>query len=381
MPYQIKELNTSKFNELELSSVLRTAWKSFIPEDSNYDVITEKEVDNFVHSPYPLQHFYLTDTQTGEIVASLGLIIRDSNINSKKNIVLTAVNTTKAYRKKGLMESLICFTISFYEDQNIKKPDFFQIDEETLENSKKFILKYVPIGSFWTLYSAVDNYYSKFGFQSFKTLNFYSTQVSVFNKEELKTDYMLANNEQFLTLDNAEFYLTDDKYIPNQEYLAKDNFRSCSFKQPSIFRFLKGNKFYFKSLGIELSHFGIIIKSNEETTFLCLAHHFNPKTISIRRFFTNVKSEDSLNLHLQRIYIFISCFVNNYSLYDDSILCLAEGDIVSNDENKQTILDFFKLKGWKWDDTNSKLNPMMREWKGENSVNTEWKYNGFWCYT
>lgn len=173
MQLEIRQVNTDNYQEDEVLDVLREAWYSFTKYASDINIVLERELNYFKNSHCPIQHFYLINSEKHEIVASLGIIIRDSTVPLKKNLVLSVVNTSEKYRKQGIMKRLINFVIALYENMP-NKISGFSYSPDFVTQSNQFIQKYVQEGSFWTLYSAVKDFYSKFGFTSVKTLNYYT---------------------------------------------------------------------------------------------------------------------------------------------------------------------------------------------------------------
>lgn len=383
MKYEVKQINTDYCtDEKEVAQVLKSTCLNFINNESEIETVLEKEMYNYKTSQNPLQHFYLVNRESGEIIASLGTVIRNSTIPNKKNIVVTVVNTNKYYRKQGLMEMLIKFVIALYEDEDFHSvKNYFVYDDLFMTKSKEFISKYVNNGSFWTLYSAVGDYYARFGFVPVKTLNYYIIPSNGFLNGKYESEFDIKGNEEFLTIENSDEYLVDDKYIPDISMLSKDPIRCCSFKNGSIMRFLHGNRIYFNSKGINIQHYGLILKSKQGTTVFCITHFFDPSILAVRRFFTNVSDDDILKYHLERIYEYINWYINNYSLRNEKgKIIFSEGDIIAPEKAKIEILNYFKEKQWIWNNSNSRWNPMLREWKSKRPVG-DWEFNGFWCFS
>lgn len=377
MVFEIRQLNSDNYNDKVLHDVIELCCYSFGATIDTISLFLEREISNFKNTRYPLQHFYMIDTSNNKIVAALGVIIRECCIPDKKNLVITFVNTAKDYRKQGLMDILINKTMSIYENTtygiNLEK---FIISLNTLNDAKAFSNKYVNDGSYWTLYSAVGDYYSRFGFSSCKTLNYYKTKTKLL--DDIK--FEIGPNEEFLTSAKASYYLTDDKFVPHIENASMKNIRCSSFKYPSAFRFMNGAQLHFNALNITVPHFGLVIHSDFGDTIFCLVHYFDLKRIYIRRLFSSVTDDSILNEHLERVYNYLLWFVNKFTVdkSETEVFC-SEGDIVY-DGNSSRLLNLFKNKGWEWDASNTKLNPMIREWKAQQPAG-EWIYNGMWCVT
>lgn len=375
--FEVWQFNTDSYDESIAENVLRKAAASFVPHESEVPTLLQRELYNFRVTPFPVQHFYLVDVDANEIAASMGFVIRQSTLSGKKNIVVSMVNTTQEYRKLGLMNSLINFTLSLYEDRREVIDTRFRVPETVLEESATFINTHVTPGSFYTLYSAVGEYYKRNGFTSVP-MTLFSTSAKLLLDLDHTDQFPLHNGEEYLTLDNSRLYLVDDKYIPHDRALLDGDARCCSFKCPSIERFYSGNMIYFRSRGVEVKHQGLVIKTDGFTTVLALSNNFNPELICLRRLFTDVPDRDVLQRHLERIHQYIGWYVSEYNIdIENSKVLLAEGDIISN--KREFILGFFQARGWALVE-NSGVNPMIREWNSE-TTKTVWNYNGFWCYS
>ncbi|GME73239.1 unnamed protein product [Ambrosiozyma monospora] len=110
--------------------------------------------------------FVLVDTTSDEVAASARFLIKKTNSPNCSNVVVSWVNTNKKYQKQGLMGFLLAQCIQKFED-----PDGFTFDGELSDDvgAAEFVKSELKTSdNFWTLYSAVKDYYARFGFSSFK---------------------------------------------------------------------------------------------------------------------------------------------------------------------------------------------------------------------
>lgn len=380
--FEIRQFNSDDYQEEELDLCFKLTSKSFGATDDNLDehIVIEKKC--FKNSELPTQHFYIYDTVKNKFISSAGVLIRPGN-NNEINLIVKMVCTDSEYRRCGLIQNLMNYMIQLYEcDVNecglIKLSENFQVDTKNIEMGKKFIDKQlVNFKPYWTLYSAVGEFYSRFGFESYKTMNFLKIGLNDLINEKVE-EFNLNENEEFLTLDNLNYYLTDDQFLP-KDY---NKVRCSSFKYPTTSRFVE----QFNGIHKVLPNFGIVIKTQndkneEKITILCVTHFFNPKLIFIDRFFTNIDKDDKeLNCHFDRCYEYLLYFVNKNNINKETMIFIAEGDIIN--ENKDAVLEQFisKNKKWESDKSNKLFNPMIREWKQE-TKQSSWDYNGLWCFT
>ncbi|GMM30454.1 hypothetical protein DAMA08_031990 [Martiniozyma asiatica (nom. inval.)] len=382
MVYQLCQFNSIDKELNDAKAMLSTAADAF---QASKPAFFEVEMDNFNNSDLQWQHFYFKD---GEIViASLGVIIRESTIPNVKNLCVTMVNTHDKYRKMGLMEDLFNFVITLYEKKEVKiESSKYSLDDVVLESSLKFIESEIPDKAFWTLYSIVGTYYSKYGFYPVKNLNFYKCD----SPQKLLSDavFTLKENETFITIENHKKYIENKQYLP-KENLSQPNIRCCGFESSSITRFLARQKRYLAFQNIECENFGIVINHGDEKTIFILSSSFMPSELVIRRFFTSVTNKAILEDDLSRIYSYLQDYLKNsyFSVLNmkldgkNNCILFSDNDIIAADESKKIICSFFEEElNWKYDTSNSLDLPMIREWGGFEPKDILWPYSGFWCY-
>lgn len=381
MTFELKQANSINKDFFDVDAVMILAGGAFAEIVGPVDNYLHREKDIFENSTIPWHQFYIVDD--GVVVSSLCLLLRDGNTKGKTDICFTCVNTNPVYRKQGWMEVLFNAVFDIYEKREMKSSKLY-VSEETLGECFKFIDEQKITDGYWTLYSIVESYYAKYGFQGFRSLNFYKQEPLLLLTAD---EFELRNDEQFITEGNFCDFLYGDKYLP----IASDdpNERSCGFKSATVPNMFRRLKMMLEFIGEPLNHFGLHIKSGDKETFIIVGQHFGPYEIMVQRIFTSVVKEDVLKEHMHRIFEYLSHYIkSNYLKFrenqvkdDMQAIWIAKDDVfTSDDKAKDIVYDFLSEKGWSYDDTNMQNLAMVREWYGKPKEGLKWTYNGFWSY-
>ncbi|GMG20952.1 unnamed protein product [Ambrosiozyma monospora] len=349
------------------------------------------------------QEFALVDTTTDKVTASARFLIKKTDSTDCSNVVVSWVNTNKEYQKQGLMGFLLSQCIRKFED-----PDGFQFDNGLSDDSgvAQFVKSELTTSdNFWTLYSAVKDYYTRFGFRSFKGGLKIIISPAIPLPTDLATDptkFELKPNESFLTSKQAEHKLTDKTYLTKLLSTRKPTQKSTSLTTPSL------NVFMITNDLSRLTHynhpnpdnFGFSIKDTKDAetgrtneTFVIISSFVSGDKTLLARIYTSVDDLEKLNKHLERILQFAQWRNENYLVYlpyvkenlkHTSLMFSANDIFVDSESGKikaDDVVDWFKGKGWTHQPDEDQMLPMMKKF-GKDGVDEDWEwvYNGLWCF-
>lgn len=387
MVYVLKQTNSESKNLSDLESILEVTSDVFLPEIGDPEIFAKSELFNFQTSEVPWQLFYIMEGDN--VAGSLCLVIREGNCPGKKDICITLVNTNPNYRRKGLMEVLFNYIFRVYE----KRESFvdtlgYEVGENTGDECMEFLNKLEINDGYWVLYSIVETYYAKYGFHAFKSLNYFKEAPK---NLVFKEDFQLSNGEQYITLENLESFVHNEKYIPYPIVSEDINERSCGFKTSTIPLFAKRLEELLRCNGKSLESIGLHIADSYGESFIVINQHFGSFETMIQRLYTSVEDEDVLLKHLDRLYMYISHYLktNYYSLDDNETenqwqcVWFSDNDIFATTNSaKEVVFEYFnKTKHWDFDESNAEHLAMLREWNGKPVDGLKWTYNGFWSLT
>lgn len=384
MTYLIKQSNSLQRNFEDLPKIMAVTSDVFMPEIGDPELFAKSEIFNYENSDIPWQIFYVMD---GQIVAgSLCLFIREASCEGKKDVCITLVNTNPKYRKKGLMEVLFNYIFKMYEKhESYVCKEGYEVSKKTDNECINFLTEFNVNDGYYVLYSIVETYYAKYGFQPFKTLNYFKAVLKSILSEH---DFTLRDNEQYINLSNLENFVHNEKYIPFDIVTNDVTERSCNFKTSSILPFAKKLKILLEHEACDLESLGLHIQNDEGESFIIINQHFGTHEVMIQRIYTSVEDKTVLNNHIHRLYHYISHYLktNYYRMSDNKLdnqwqlMWLSDNDIfTTSKDSKSTIYDYFaKEKAWDYDDTNSEHLAMVREWDGTPLDGLKWTHNGCW---
>lgn len=174
------------------------------------------ETNHILNTSGTWQYIYLVNNDD-EIVASVGVIFRDSVKSNLFNLCLSMVNTNEKYRGKGIMSKFLKYVVALYEG----KEDSIDLGNWNIlkdDDIKGFSVKHTKgKQGFWTLYSIVGEYYGLFGFKSFKTMNWLKSRpINNLLEGYSKDDFRLNEGEIFITRDNVKDLYLNVKWIPDR---------------------------------------------------------------------------------------------------------------------------------------------------------------------
>lgn len=388
MVYLIKQANsiTRDFTDFEaITSVTAVGFRPIAGD--NIERYVETEIYNFMNNELPWQEAYIMDGET--VIASMIIYIRKGSVPNKSDICITFVNTNENYRKMGLMEDLFTFVLNIYEKREmVFNPERYEVESRVFEETMQFLDENNIDNGYWTLYSIVESYYAKYGFHGVRNFDYFKQRPEMLVVED---DFALNTNEEYVTLDNYNNLIYDDKYIPYPLTSEDPNERSCNFKTSSIPNLVRRLKMMLQYVNAPLENFGLRITDPiAGETFVVVTQHYGPYEAMVQRFFTSVEDEKVLESHLDRIYAYFSHYLkNNYYKLDGNdkeseaqVFWFAVNDMfTTTPESRKTVQKYFNHKKWTYDDTNTENLAMLREWGGAPvDKNLKWTHNGFWSY-
>ncbi|ODV95955.1 hypothetical protein PACTADRAFT_33149 [Pachysolen tannophilus NRRL Y-2460] len=371
------------------------------------------------------QQFYLKDLKTMQIVCSFRIIVKNGFkvVKCKKQsdgkvkfLLMTLVHTHPDYRKMGLLQRFISSVMENYQNELASLGEEVEFSLQSLKETDFEI--------YWYLYSVIDQYYKKFGFQSF------DMEWLVFDKvyedglitlvEKDKKDKRNYNDDMELIslLYAKHFPKTVQRLLTSEKYLSFENFEgdnniSVSFQNHSL-------DFFFDRDNLICNEFnagepnrdrsiGLIIKHSHigKETFVLFSCDLICSGLLLSKLFTNLDSNirverklitndmDIIVSHVIKTYLKNFNFLVNHPMFDKNFsknlkISITKADVVAKDrETKDFIVNellnniFLKNGSWKLVQSNeTHFLPMMKKADEEfgNKNTLKWINNGIWCF-
>lgn len=386
MVFVLKQLNSITRNFQDFDSITYVTAAAFGATGAAAEAMPKVQRHVYENEKLPWQLFYVMDGDV--VVASLIILVRNSMVEGKKDLLFSAVNTNPEYRRIGIMDELFSYVFRIYEDrESIVVDPRFSVSEETGKECFDFVAQTGINDFYWTLYSMVFDYYKKFGFHAFNNLNYYEQKPSLIVTDE---EFNLTKTEKYINADNVIDFMHDPKYIPFPYKSTDPNERSCGFESSAGPSFSNRFTKMVNLNGQKLDHFGLHIKDDAGESFIIITQHFGPMEAMVQRMYTSVEGNEKMAKHLERLYLYLGhYFKTNYAKFNNNelgkkgqIIWFAVNDIfATTEESKQITIDFIsKEKGWTWDESNAENLPMLREFKAGPVDGLKWTYNGFYQY-
>lgn len=384
--FELRQWNSKGEKDDVIYQIMETAAFSFGGSRSIEEFVKTESMIS-INSSKPRQFLYLMDGDM--VVASLGVIIRDGLAPSSLNLLVILVNTHPLYRKQGIMNELINQLMKYYENGNLTH-DEWEVDDQTLEDASIFKHKYLNSfpkeNIFWTLYSAIGDYYERFGFVPNKEFIqlIKKIDISIINNEK----FTILPNERILFQEKDSHFLTHTEYLPNKTFTNMD--RNVSFRDLPFFDFVSRSKIYCEMNHIPFQEeIGFEIQHHNEFTRVFVTPDIKFNGLCIHRIYSNVNSKDVLILHLERAFEYVH---SHYAKWYLNLPAVKKNQVIMR--IKVSPADFMLLGNCKIDDisdqllnfgynevTEGVLIPMSKDFgaRGINEYST-WPYNGFWAF-
>lgn len=285
--------------ESHFKQILSNAWIPFGQPFTLAEFVgTEYAVAQ--NSKEPRQFFYLMND--GKVVASMGVLLRAGLAPKTLNLLIIMVNTHPDYRKLGLMGTLISHVIRFYEKGNLTHEDW-EVTDETMEQASifraQFVRTYEDANIFWTLYSAVGEYYARFGFVSMSGFEPFQSSIDVDAIDSVSLE--LHEGETILKYGADNHLLSDEKFLPNEEYTNLDMNLSFQDQSPMMDILYKAQVYCQKfNDKLPIPEIGFEIVSKEKTTRIFAGPDIGFDSLCIYRVVSDVDAKATLLDHLRR---------------------------------------------------------------------------------
>lgn len=404
--YTLHQINNQVEHTEELVSKLRGFFKicasSFTGPDGIDDFV-DSELLCFLDKSSPGQYFYLL--HDGELASSCVVFTRKGYHANTMNLGISLVSTNDKYRKKGLVSKLISWVINHYEGVNNESSEFEIGESITNGSSIEYINNQLPMkirnnGNVnWTLYSIVDEFYTRFGFKPCRDLEWLAIHQSEIQYEPF---ILRDDGTELLISSNDSHTITEGK---NAFKVINDNkYQNCAPETTTFPSFIKRGQLYIDThltndmneKSFLYDNCGITIKDNltntETSAFIC--QFFYPGTIVIARVVSDVLDKETFDIHWNRILQFVYTYANNAW---NSFPCVKSKNvkskeiaiIMANNDfqcksgviTKEEFVD--KLTGDNgWHNVQQGIFlPMIRPWRDAVKEEEEVSIadNGFWC--
>lgn len=402
--YPIKQINSADFADKEdvLRQIVTTTanpFKGKLP----IEVFVETEMRVARGSKEPWHQFYVTDPNKQEltIVSSFRIMHKRGNSNNY-NLLIGNVHTNVEYRKKGFVTHLVKECIKKYEVPGYK----FQAVGSDNRDADAYISQHVhPLtyNYYWTLYSGVSEFYTRFGFESLPEMNWLIYEEPVSGKSGVPaldlgchpdSRAQVTPLETKSDLSNIGQYFSDPAYISYVNTDPSPLIRSTNLKSPMIHNFYTRDavvssyyKQNYKYIGLKIAHPTI-----GKQTFAIFCGAVDYSGILVQKLFTDlsVANGDQAQL-LGQDLIYMLKFLRYVHIVDYSLLALdfinsvkfllTTQDIHTKDKETHDYVVGTLAKEWRLDTSNKEFLPMMKDWaKTGISNGVKWINNGFWCF-
>lgn len=384
---ELRQWNSKESNDGAIYKIMETASLSFTGSRSSQEFI-EIESRISIMSTQPRQFLYLVDGEL--VVASLGVIVRGGLAPSSLNLLVILVNTHPQYRKRGIMNELIIQLMKYYEGGDLTHDDW-EVDDDTFERASSFKHKYLnPFpkeNNFWTLYSAVGNYYQRFGFVPNVEFIQLVKKVDIGIIEGLEM-FNVLENERVLLCDQDSNLLTDARYLPTRQFTPSD--MNAAFTELPFFDYVSRAKLYCEVNKIPFEgEIGYEIKHEDECTRVFVTPDIRFNGLCVHRVYSNVNSKEILIKHLERIFLYVQ---SKFGKWFASLPAIKVN--VPSITIKVSPGDFMLFGDCQLDDIEHQLErlgfsviqkgglvPMSKDF-GHSGISdsAKWPFNGYWAF-
>ncbi|CDK25255.1 unnamed protein product [Kuraishia capsulata CBS 1993] len=392
--YPIEQINSETVgSNIEIfQKILKNASNPFAGKLSS-ELFVEHETQIALQKRVPWHQFYILDPANGEVVSAFRIIYHRGN-NGYTNLLVSFVHTKAEYRKRGFIDYLISECIKKYETVGSYE---FSVPGSNNKDTDDFIKKHIKPSEkyFWTLYSAVQTFYARFGFVPFRDMNwltYKAEEVSTYTIDDVKTGFRDTTVELIAFDEDVVKFFADPDYASYvNDSLNDENVRSMSLDNPTFYTCHNRDLCVAELHHKELKNTGLRLKhSNGKESFVIVSGDLHHEELVIHKLFTNLDvatESELLDDDLDRIQKFLHVIFDEYPFRELGFVkgytfAVTTADLHAKDPDTQSYI-IEKLQGndWSLDTSNTKFLAMMKDYAKDGvAEGTVWLNNGFWCF-